>query len=118
MCMIIKGTKKLSEGEIVYKVVRKDQGQYFSLTSSWSRVQQEGFSIGAEFHYNIGQLHTSKAPGIYVFLDQHHAIANTYLRSTRAVLKCYIPKGSNVYFGTQNGASVYSAEKLIVLEEV
>lgn len=116
MCMIIKGTKKLSEGEIVYKVVRKDQGRYFSLTSQWNRSQQEGFNLGAEFYYNIGQLHTSDAPGIYVF--QHKEDALEHRISSRAILKCYIPKGSNIYFGTQHMANVYGAEKLIVLEEV
>lgn len=118
MCMIINGTKKLHDGQIVFKVVCKDGSRYSSLTNPWSRSQQTGFDIGTEMSYKIGKLHTSKAPGIYVYPDFRDALRLSGKAINRAVLKCYIPKGSNVYYGTQIDATVYGTEKLIPLEEV
>lgn len=118
MCMTINGTKKLHNGETVYKVVCIDGSRYSSLTNPWSRSQQTGFSLGTEMSYKIGGLHTSEAPGIYVYLDFRDALRISGKAINRAVLKCYIPKGSNVYYGTQNDAAVYGTEKLIPLEEV
>lgn len=118
MCMRIDGIKKLTEGEIVYKCVRKIKGQYYSLTGIWSRVLQEGFGIGTEKLYEIGELHTSPAPGIYVFPHKDAAAMYSNYNTNRVLLKCYIPKGADIYYGEQNGEVAYGTEKLIVLEEV